>query len=269
MKSPLIPQGAIGVFDSGVGGLTVARAIRNLLPAESILYFGDTMHVPYGNKSAETILRYSRDNTDFLVSQGVKMIVVACNTSTAVALQHLKKEYSLPIVGVIEPGASEAVRVTTSGKIGVIGTYRTVSSGAYQKAIQAIRPGARVASQACPLLVPMIEEGFKDEAVIAGVLRVYLGKLAARSDTLVLGCTHYPLIKKRIQKLYPSLRLVDSADATAREVSRLLMVKNGENGEKKSGKGKISICTNDVNETFVSISKKLFPGESIRFAKVG
>lgn len=264
-KSAIIPPGAIGVFDSGVGGLTVARAIRRLLPSESILYFGDTMHVPYGNKSPETILRYSRDNTDFLVNAGVKMVVVACNTSTAIALKDLQKKYSVPIVGVIEPGASEAVRVSTKGRISVIGTFRTVSSGAYQKAIHRLNEKAKVASRACPLLVPLIEEGFQDRAVIEGVLKNYLGKIVTGADTLVLGCTHYPLIKNRIQKLYPKLRLVDSADATAKEVARLLKGRHSS----KSGAGKISICTNDINEVFVAISKRLFPGESIRFAEVG
>ena len=264
-KTSIISPGAIGVFDSGVGGLTVARAIRRFLPAESILYFGDTMHVPYGNKSPETILRYSRDNTDFLVKCGVKMVVVACNTSTAVALKDLQKEYSVPIVGVIEPGASEAVRVSTRGRISVIGTFRTVSSGAYQRAIHLLDKNAKVASRACPLLVPLIEEGFQDKAVIEGVLKNYLGKIVSGADTLVLGCTHYPLIKSRIQKLYPKLRLVDSADATAREVARLLGPRNATS----SKTGKIAICTNDINEVFVSISKRLFPGESIRFAQVG
>lgn len=264
-NAPIIPPGAIGVFDSGVGGLTVARAIRRLLPSESILYFGDTMHVPYGNKSPETILRYSRDNTDFLVKRGVKMVVVACNTSTAVALKELQSEYPIPVVGVIEPGASEAVRVSTKGRISVMGTFRTVSSGAYQKAIHRLNKKAKVASRACPLLVPLIEEGFQDKAVIEGVLRNYLGKMVSGSDTLVLGCTHYPLIKNRIQKLYPRLKLVDSADATAMEVARLL----GPEKKKKSASGKIAICTNDINEVFVAISKKLFPGESIRFVEVG
>jgi glutamate racemase len=249
-------QAPIGIFDSGVGGLTVAKALRKFLPGESLLYFGDTKHVPYGSKSAETIIRYSLANARFLISQKVKMIVVACNTSTAVALPILQKTFSLPIVGVIIPGASEACQLTPSGKIGVIGTTRTISSKAYDLAIKANNRKAKVIGKACPLLVPLIEEGIRSEVITREIISYYLSDMISKIDTLVLGCTHYPLLKNEIKKCFPKIKLIDSAEATSREVKKILTVKKL---LADSQKGKTLITSNDINEVFLRVSARLFP----------
>lgn len=214
----------IGVFDSGIGGLTVVHALMRRLPHESIVYFGDTARVPYGNKGPETVQRYSREIADFLESQGVKAIVVACNTATAHALPMLRAERTLPVIGVVEPGARAAVAATRSGAIGVIGTLGTVKSGAYDRAIHALHPDARVAGQACPLFVPLVEEGWTDRAATRLVADEYLEPLVhAHVDTVVLGCTHYPLLKPLLHELLgPTVRLIDSAEETAAETARVL-----------------------------------------------
>lgn len=214
----------LGVFDSGIGGLTVARALFERLPHESVLYFGDTARVPYGPKSPETVRRYSGEILHFLLGRGVKAVVVACNTSTAHALDHLIQASPVPVVGVIEPGARAAVAASRSGKIGVIGTAGTIASGAYDRAIRALRPDAAVTSQACPLFVPLVEEGWFDHAATELIAREYLAPLTrAGVDTLVLGCTHYPLLKPLLARvLGPAVTLIDSADETARTVEREL-----------------------------------------------
>lgn len=257
---PLLPPGAIGIFDSGVGGLTVARELRRALPGESLLYFGDTLHVPYGSKSPSTVRELSRRSAAFLAAQGVKLIVVACNTSTAVALPDLRREFPMPVLGVIEPGARAAVESSPGGRIAVIGTRRTIASGAYEAAIHALAPRAKVRAGACPLLVPVIEEGLRSTRAIDAILREYLDGLVKGCDSLVLGCTHYPLLKPRLRRLYPRLRLVDSAFTTARETARLLEERSL---SAKGGRGRLAICTNDVNEVFTRISGRLFPGERI------
>ena len=210
----------LGVFDSGIGGLTVAHALFERLPAESVIYFGDTARVPYGPKSPDTVRRYSTEILAYLLQRGVKMVVVACNTSTAHALEHLRERSPVPVVGVIEPGARAAVRASGSGRIGVIGTQGTIASGAYERAIVALRPDARVHARACPLFVPLIEEGWFEHPATELVAREYLEPLhVARVDTLVLGCTHYPLIKPLLGRvLGPDVRLIDSADETAAAV---------------------------------------------------
>ena len=214
----------LGVFDSGIGGLTVAHAIFERLPQESVVYFGDTARVPYGPKSPETVRRYSGEILQYLLGRGVKMVVVACNTSTAHALDDLQRRAPVPVIGVIEPGATAAVAATRSGRIGVIGTAGTIASGAYERAIKALRPDASVFSQACPLFVPLIEEGWFDHPATELVAREYLEPLlAADVDVLVLGCTHYPLIKPLLSRvLGPTVRLIDSAEETAAEVVRRL-----------------------------------------------
>ncbi|HEX8724688.1 MAG TPA: glutamate racemase [Gemmatimonadaceae bacterium] len=214
----------IGVFDSGIGGLTVVHELMRQLPHESIVYFGDTARVPYGNKGPETVQRYSREIADFLESCGVKAIVVACNTATAHALPVLRAERSMPVIGVVEPGARAAVAATRSGAIGVIGTLGTVRSGAYERAIRALRPEARVAAQACPLFVPLVEEGWTDREATRLIAREYLEPLTHdHIDTLVLGCTHYPLLKPLLHALLgPGVRLIDSAEETAAETARML-----------------------------------------------
>ena len=214
----------IGVFDSGVGGLTVAAALRDLLPGESIFYIGDTARVPYGGKSAETVERYSTELTGLLLAENAKVVVVACNTASALALPRLEERFRTPIVGVIEPGARAAIAATRSGRIGVIGTRATIYSRAYERALHAIEPKIHVASQACPMFVPLIEEGWLDDPVTDLIVRRYLEKLLREDvDVIVLGCTHYPLLKSAIQKFVgPDIALVDSAKNCAEAVRTLL-----------------------------------------------
>lgn len=214
----------IGVFDSGIGGLTVAHEVIRQLPHESIVYFGDTARVPYGPKSPETVRRYSREIASFLQDQGVKSIVIACNTATAHALGVLRDEMDMPVIGVVEPGARAAVAATRSGHVGVIGTAGTIKSGAYERAIRELAPEIRVTPRACPLFVPMVEEGWTDHEATRLVAREYLEPMAAAEiDTLVLGCTHYPLLKPLLHDvLGPSVRLIDSAEETAAETARTL-----------------------------------------------
>jgi glutamate racemase len=214
----------IGVFDSGIGGLTVVREILRQLPHEDVIYFGDTARVPYGPKSPETVRRYAHEITSFLEREGVKAVVVACNTATAHAIESLRDSFTLPIVGVIEPGARAAVRASEGERIGVIGTLGTINSGAYERAIHAARADARVVAAACPLFVPFVEEGWLEHDATSLVAREYLSPLAASGiDTLVLGCTHYPLLKPVIaHAVGPDIRLIDSAEETAAELARLL-----------------------------------------------
>ena len=220
----MVTSSPVGVFDSGIGGLTVARELMRQLPHESIIYFGDTARVPYGPKSPETVRRYSREITSFLQEKGVKAVVVACNTATAHALPELRAELPIPVVGVVEPGARAAVASTRNGSIGVIGTFGTINSGAYERAIRALTPGATITTRACPLLVPLVEEGWLDTEATRLIAREYLSPLiGARIDTLVLGCTHYPLLKPLLTEvLGDRVRLIDSAEETAKETARLL-----------------------------------------------
>jgi glutamate racemase len=214
----------IGVFDSGIGGLTVVKEIIRQLPAESVVYFGDTARVPYGPKSPETVRRYSREIADFLQTQGVKAIVVACNTATAHALATLRDVLPIPVLGVVEPGARAAVRATQSNRIGVIGTVGTIRSGAYERAIHAIRPEAVITARAAPLLVPVIEEGWNGHPAARLIVEEYLRPFAdAGVDTLVLGCTHYPLLRPLLAEvLGPAVTLIDSAAETASETAMTL-----------------------------------------------
>jgi glutamate racemase len=220
----------VGIFDSGVGGLTVAREIMRHLPHESFTYFGDTARVPYGPKGPETVQRYSTQVADFLRETGVKALVVACNTATAHALALLRSEFSFPVIGVIDPGARAAVEATRTGHVGVIATAGTVASGAYARAINTIAPKISVSTQACPLFVPLVEEGWFDTEPTRLIAREYLERFAdngdgggTRVDTLVLGCTHYPLLKPVIGKTVGrGVRLVDSAEETAAELARVL-----------------------------------------------
>ncbi|MEO8478395.1 MAG: glutamate racemase [Gemmatimonadota bacterium] len=214
----------IGIFDSGIGGLTVARAIYGLLPNESTIYLGDTARVPYGPKSPATVERYSHEILEWLVGQGVKAVVVACNTATAHALPALQSAVTIPVIGVIQPGARAAVAATMGGGVGVIGTAGTIASGAYRRALLAARPDLRVIEQACPLFVPLVEEGWFSHPAARMIAEVYLAPIiAADVDALVLGCTHYPLLKPLLGDLLPAqVRLIDSADETARDVARVL-----------------------------------------------
>lgn len=215
LKRPqkISPDLPIGVFDSGLGGLTIVRAMRKLLPQESILYFGDIARLPYGTKSKEQILRFSVENTQFLLHKGIKALVIACNSSASAAYDFLRRTSDLPVVDVISPAVEEALRVTRSGRIGVIGTQATIDSGAYQKALRAKNPKLSVVSAACPLLVPIVEEGAVPQKIQKAAVEHYLAPLKKhRMDTLILGCTHYPMLKKVLQAAVgPRVTLVDSA----------------------------------------------------------
>ncbi len=218
----------IGVFDSGIGGLTVARELMRQLPAESIVYVGDTARVPYGPKSPETVRRYSREIAAYLLTQGVKAVVIACNTATAHALAALRAELPVPVIGVVEPGARAAIArepdASAARRVGVIGTVGTVRSGAYERALREIAPALDVVAQSCPLFVPLVEEGWLDHPATRLVAHEYLDPLRDHHvDTLVLGCTHYPLLKPLIADvLGTSVRLIDSAEETAAEAGRVL-----------------------------------------------
>lgn len=267
----------IGVFDSGVGGLTVLSAIQKALPHENLLYLGDTARLPYGAKSEETISRYVLQAADKLVSEKIKMLVLACNTATASALSAVEKEFpQIPIVGVIKPGASKACQVSKNGHIVVIGTEATIKKGAYKKNILNIRPEAQVISRACPLLVPLAEEGWNGEGshedveaegqIVQAIINRYLKDLflnneaGERPDCLVLGCTHFPHLQKLIaQVVGPDVLIVDSAETTADEVKKLLRDKNL---ARKSGLGKATFLTTDSPERFRKVGGR-FLGQEI------
>ena len=214
----------IGIFDSGLGGLTVVKEVLKHLPAEPVVYFGDTARVPYGTKSKETITRFSTENIRFLKTHDVKMIVVACHTASSLALESLQGEFALPILGVVQPGARKAAAVTKNGRIGVIGTKSTISSGAYEAAIKALDPSIEVFSAACPLFVALIEEGWTDGEVVRNIVSHYLDPLKAQNiDTLVLGCTHYPILTDRIREAsLKQVQLVNPAEETALAAKSLL-----------------------------------------------
>jgi glutamate racemase len=253
----------IGVFDSGIGGLTVVRALMHQLPHESLLYFGDTARVPYGNKSPETVRRYSREILDFLLGRDVKLVVVACNTASAHALEELRRVAPVPVEGVIEPGARAAVAASASGRIGVIGTAGTVASGAYARAIEAADGRVAVTAQACPLFVPLVEEGWLDHAATRLIAEEYLAPLRAKAiDTLVLGCTHYPLLKPLLASLLgPSIALIDSADETAAAVARALAASTLH--APAGATGHAHFVVSDDPKRFVRVGK-MFLGERVK-----
>jgi len=222
--SPAGRDAPIGVFDSGIGGLTVVGALRRQLPDESIVYLGDTARLPYGTKSAETITRYALEDADFLVARGVKLVVVACHSASSVALEELGRRLSVPVVGVIRPGARAVVAATTVNRVGVIGTRATIGSASYERAIRAERPGIEILARPCPLFVPLAEEGWTDDEVADRVARRYLEDLGREGiDALLLGCTHFPLLAPVIGRvLGTGVALVDSSEATAAAAARLL-----------------------------------------------
>jgi len=219
---------AIGVFDSGLGGLTVVKELMRQLPEEHIVYFGDTARVPYGTKSKESVVRFSRENVAFLLTKKVKMIVVACNTSSSLAMPTLRKNFTVPIVSVITPGAKKAVEVSRNKRIGVIATPATINSQSYTRNLKKFDPAVRVSTQACPLFVPLVEEGWYDSAITRDIARWYLGEIKNSGiDTLILGCTHYPLLKSVIQNVMGGrVTLIDSAQEVALEVKKLLREEN-------------------------------------------
>jgi len=214
----------IGVFDSGLGGLTVFRALARRMPEESLVYFGDTAHVPYGSKSPEAVTRYSVEIARFLAAKGIKLLVVACNTSSAVALPAIRRAVKVPVVGVIEPGARAAMSATRGGRIGVIGTEATMRSEAYPRALKSLGARVKTVSEACPLFVPLVEEGWWEGAVTSAVARRYTAPLRrARVDTLILGCTHYPYLKPVLARVMGAgVHLIDSAEETALQTKSAL-----------------------------------------------
>jgi glutamate racemase len=246
---------AIGIFDSGVGGLTVLHSLLETLPREHLVYLGDTGRHPYGTKSAETVSRYSIENGEFLMAKGVKMIVVACNTASSVALAAVGARFPVPVVGVIDPGARAAVARTRNGRVGVIGTEGTIASGAYTAALRALRPGLEIYTRPCPLLVPLAEEGWLDGAIPKSVVETYMATLRMSGiDALVLGCTHYPLLKPVIAEVMgDAVALVDSAEETAREVTALL---ERHDLARRRGTGSTSFFVTDVPDRFVRIGQR-------------
>ncbi|MFL6282220.1 MAG: glutamate racemase [Pyrinomonadaceae bacterium] len=214
----------IGIFDSGVGGLTVYRALHERLPAERYVYLGDTARVPYGTKSLSTVERYGIENARFLESRGMKLLVVACNTASALALPAIRGSVSVPVVGMIEPGARAAVRESAGGRVGVIATESTVKSGAYSRAVAALAPELKVTERACPLFVSLAEEGWADSDVARAVAEEYLRELREKDvSALVLGCTHYPILRRVIQEAVgASVKLIDSGEAAAEVVESVI-----------------------------------------------
>ncbi len=257
---------AIGIFDSGIGGLTVLKEIVQKLPQENIIYLGDTARVPYGIRSPETVTRYSFENTQFLLSQEIKILVIACNTASAISLGAVKKEYPLPVIGVLEPGARAAVAATKSRKIGIIGTEATIGSGAYEKQIVKLAPDVTVFSRACPLFVSLAEEGWTDNDVAELVAEKYLASLRDTGiDTLVLGCTHYPLLKSVIGRAVGAdITLIDSATETAKEVTNVLeKLKWRGDG---TGEGHRKFYVTDAPARFEKIGKQ-FLGDTLLHAE--
>jgi len=257
-----IREKPIGIFDSGIGGLTVVKEIQKLLPNEEIIYFGDTARVPYGTKSRETILKFAKENTDFLLSKDVKLIIVACNTVSAIAVEYLENNYNLPISGVLKPGSKKAAKTTRNNKIGIIGTTATISTSSYTNEIKKIDSKYKIFSQSCPLFVPIIEEGWETTEVAYLTAQQYLAPLISFNiDTLVLGCTHYPLIKDTInQVLNNKITLVDSAEETSLEISEFLKKENlnSEDITKKFPKFYLS----DIPPNFPGMAER-FLGEPI------
>ncbi|MFQ6091998.1 MAG: glutamate racemase [bacterium] len=246
----------IGVFDSGVGGLTVVREIHRILPQESTVYFGDTARVPYGPKSERLVRRFALQNSRFLTGLGVKAIVIACNTASSVALDTLQEHLSLPVLGVIEPGVKAAVEATKTGKLGVVGTVGTIESRAYHRAIRRHGPELEVFAQACPLFVPLAEEGWLDRRSTFLIAEEYLAPLKRCSiDTLILGCTHYPLLKPVISEVMgPEITLIDSAEQTARELHSLLKESNRLSDRFEAGRR--TYFVSDVPRRFREIAER-------------
>jgi glutamate racemase len=246
----------VGIFDSGVGGLTVCKAIRDILPAEHIIYYGDTARFPYGTRSIETVIRYSREITEYLKTRNVKMIVIACNTASAVALDVLKGENSIPIIGVIEAGARAACNRLKGRKLGVIGTRATVKSESYVKAIKNIDPTIEVIQQHATLFVSLTEEGLIDDEVTRLVAKKYIQHIYD-SDvrTLILGCTHFPLLKKAIHDIFPDLDLIDTGVEIALEVNSILREKNLENNGSNTD---IELYASDISDTLQRLKEMFF-----------
>lgn len=258
--SDCLKDAPIGVFDSGFGGLTVVREIMRQIPNEKIVYFGDTARVPYGSKSKETVTRFSRQITHFLQTQNVKTIVVACNTASAYALDELEKEIDIPMIGVVKPGAKVAADVTQNGKIGVIATSATIGSEIYTTYIKQLKPEVSVTGKACPLFVPLVEEGLLEDPVTDEIASRYLLELIDIDiDTLILGCTHYPLIRNTIQRVVgEKVTLVNPAYETAREL-KILLEEKGILQDKKPdlGENRYQFFVSDGAEKFKTFANSI------------
>jgi len=255
----------IGIFDSGIGGLTVVKELMWLLPYEEVVYFGDTARVPYGGKSKETIIKFANQIIQFLILKGVKLIVAACNTVSSNALDVINNNYSIPIIGVIEPGALEAVRIS-NGNIGIIGTKATIESHAYKRAIQRLSNDKRIYEKACPLFVPIVEEGYLDKEATTLITKDYLLSLNDNQiDTLILGCTHYPVLKDVIRKVLPSIQIVDSAEATAVQVREIL--ENESLLQKVNKNLRHRFYLSDIPRDFENISQR-FLGKNIKSIRI-
>jgi glutamate racemase len=252
---------AIGIFDSGIGGLTVLKELVRAMPQEDTLYLGDTARVPYGTKSPETVTRYALEIASFLAKKDIKLLVVACNTASAVSLETLQERFPIPIVGVIEPGARRAAAMTRNGKVGVIGTEATIKSSAYTRAIKKVNPAIEVITQPCPLFVPLAEEGWTANEVARLTVKSYLeGLKGSGVDTLVLGCTHYPLLKEIIaETMGDTVRLVDSAEETARTVADILF--NRGLLRPSAEKGNHHFFVTDVPAGFIRIGNRFLGGK--------
>ena len=246
----------IGVFDSGIGGLTVVKALRDILPNEKIFYLGDTARVPYGGKSASTVERYSLEIADILIEEDAKIVVVACNTASSVALRKLEEHLPVPVTGVIQPGARAAIAATQNKRIGVIGTRATIKSGAYERELRSLNPDVQISSRACPLLVPLIEEGWLEDKLTDRVIARYLEPLAHEGiDTLVLGCTHYPLLIEAISRAAgDSVKLVDSAHNCAAAVQELLD-QQGLRAPSRNSVG-LEVALTDAPDNFLRVARE-------------
>lgn len=251
----------VGVFDSGVGGLTVAREIMRQLPNENLVYFGDTARVPYGSKSRDNIIRYSRQIIHFLKTKGVKAIVIACNTASALALDVVREESDIPIIGVVEPGARAALQITQTKKIGVIGTEATVQSAMYGKIIKGLDPTVSVIGKACPLFVPLVEEGFAKHKVTEEIIDYYLASMKESDiDSLILGCTHYPLLRSRIRAyLGDKIQLVNPAYETAMDLKYILKESGMENAGKEGEHATYSFYVSDAADKFKQFANAILP----------
>lgn len=247
---------AIGIFDSGVGGLTVLKEIQKALPNESCIYLGDTARVPYGTKSAQIVTTYALGNARFLTSKGIKLVVIACNTASAFSLGRLVEALSIPVVGVVEPGAERGVKITKTKRIGVIGTEGTIASRAYTKAIMRLNPEMDVVAKACPLFVPLVEEGLIDHHITRQIVHYYLDEFERDGvDTVILGCTHYPMLKPVLGEILGGgITLVDSAKETASVVARLL---DELSLHRPTGDGSCKYYLTDIPGRFVRIGQQI------------
>lgn len=256
------------MFDSGIGGLTVLREVKRSLPHERIVYLGDTARVPYGNRSPATVTKYSLENTRFLVNKGIKLLIVACNTSSAVALPVLKKSLPIPVIGVIDPPSREAVRRTRTGRIGVIGTRATIRSEAYPKAMKRLDRSVEVISRACPLFVPVVEEGLEDDEIARLTVEKYLSDFCRSGiDVLVMGCTHYPILERQIRKLLgDGVYIVNTGRETSREVQEVL---DNRNDARNLGKGGCEYFVTDAPDKLSDLGSRVLgePLKRVRLVK--